>query len=297
VDLIDLRTLWMLSPFFLLLPGTDYDNLHHLARSVNELRAILTGSGLPNSSHGIQQRLVIFPLTIIYNAHHGANSVCLGNRLNDAEVEIKTSKKAIDQCRSKIQGLKTALIALENGLPAPSSEMRGIDEDLHLALHPNQSAKVMEGELRNFNPAIFQSQSSAYAPARNDTETRYSGSSSEADRQSTTNRQPLSPNTFSPSKHAASAQTHHNRARLAPAINATVDFEAALEQIFHSIDELQSVPIKQTAANTSNPADNSENFRHDLNAKKVISLNEVDQRLEELGKEKDRLRKMLINQL
>ena len=180
--------------------------------------------------------------------------------------------------------------------------MRGIDEDLHLALHPNQSAKLMEGELRNFNPVSFQSQSSAYAPARNDTEARYSGPCSETDRQSASNRQPLSPNTFSPTKHATvseSIQPRNNRARPAPAINATVDFEAALEQIFHSIDELQSVPIKQntSTANASNTADNNENFRHDLNAKKVISLNEVDQRLEELGKEKDRLRKMLINQL
>jgi hypothetical protein len=57
-----------------------------------------------------------------------------------------------------------------------------------------------------------------------------------------------------------------------------LDFDAALSQLFNSIDEIQ-VPMRKGAKGN-----------------KPVSLQEVDIRLEELHNEKERLRKMLLSQ-
>jgi hypothetical protein len=57
-----------------------------------------------------------------------------------------------------------------------------------------------------------------------------------------------------------------------------LDFDAALSQLFNSIDEIQ-VPVGKGAKGN-----------------KPVSLQEVDIRLEELHNEKERLRKMLLSQ-
>lgn len=80
---------------------------------------------------------------------------------------------------------------------------------------------------------------------------------------------------------ASNATESNEKARNLP--NTTVDFDAALNQLLTSIDEIQ-FPVRKSLTPTKKQPSQ-------------VSLNDVYTRLQELQNEKERLRKMLLSQI
>lgn len=200
-------------------------------------------------------------------ARKGAEEIpCIRSRLRDVEEHQHTNVIRTENNEQKILHLKEVLLSLSAGnkpllealketkFKAPESRVRDIPRpSTHSAAHRNTSS----------------------VPIANRESVAYSSSpSSSASDDSKLTREALG-STNATSKGVAS-----------------VDFEAVLGQLFHSIEDMKipvranrSSPIRRQAAGDQN----DDIF--------MMSITEVDERLEHLNKEKQRLRQMLLSKV
>lgn len=170
--------------------------------------------------------------------------------MKELENKVLSQAKTLEKARVKIHNLKCALMTLEGVDMEPSKRISST----------KKVVKSEAGEVDSMPIPPYKHQSDEI-PEENQTAMKFEDFSK--DFPSTEKDEIKSPSFHVP-----------------PAPSNAVDFEAALTQLFSSIDEIQ-VPLTKNGKN---------------NVNRPISLSDVDRRLEEISNEKERLRRLLLSQ-
>lgn len=201
------------------------------------------------------------------------------SRVKSLEKYASKNQREVDDCQQKIQRLKDYVVSIGNDLP--------FSRDQIIPSSGSKSKRFSTAATRGSVPLYSTENISSDFSSINEKDELNLTELNENKSSDPTSSIPQAPN--QPKKANATIPINEVETKRQQLNSATVDFEAALGQIFSSIDDLK-LPIR---ADGISP----QRTRQSPNDSFLISISEVDKRLHELNNEKQRLRGILLSRV